>query len=179
MHRFDQLGARLRRIAIVQPVDAGEDHQMLRLDHLRDLGGQPIIVADANLLGGDRVVFVDDRQDVGREQAVDGVLGVEEARVILKVTERDQDLRDIEPVLVTDMLVRVEQQRHAAGRRRLLVAQARRVRRCADHPHPQRYRSGRAQHHLIPFFPQQGDVFQDLLHDRPARCEPCEVGEKT
>ena len=44
---------------------------MLRLHHLRDLGGKPVIVADADLFGGDRVVLVDDRHDAGLQQAMD------------------------------------------------------------------------------------------------------------
>ena len=63
-------------MAIVQAVDLGQDDEVLRIDHLRDLGRQPVVVADTDFLGGDRIVFVDDRHHPGFQQAEHGVAGV-------------------------------------------------------------------------------------------------------
>ena len=58
------LRARLGRVAIVQPLDVGEQHQQRRPQQVRHQRRQPIVVAEADLqlVDRDRVVLVDDRQ---------------------------------------------------------------------------------------------------------------------
>ena len=102
-------------------VDPGKDDEIVRPDHLGDLGRQPVVVADTDFLGGDGVVLVDDRHHVRFEQAMHRIARVEEAPVVFEIAERQQHLRDIEAEFVPHLLVGVEQQGHAAGGRRLLV----------------------------------------------------------
>ena len=47
-----------------------------RVHEVGDQGGQPVVVAEADLVGGDGVVLVDDRHDAELEQPVEGALGV-------------------------------------------------------------------------------------------------------
>ena len=53
----------------VQAVDIGEQYERVSLDHLSDQGGQAIVVAEAQLAGGHRVVLVEDRDDAEAEEA--------------------------------------------------------------------------------------------------------------
>ena len=50
------------RVAVVDAVDVGEQHQRVGPRDVGDERGEPVVVAEADLLGGDRVVLVDDRQ---------------------------------------------------------------------------------------------------------------------
>ena len=50
------------RIGGVEAVDVGQQHQQVGADHLRHAGGQPVVVAVADLLGGHGVVLVDHRR---------------------------------------------------------------------------------------------------------------------
>ena len=49
------------RVAVVQPVGVGQQHEQPGAQHQRDLGGQRVVVAERDLVGGRRVVLVDDR----------------------------------------------------------------------------------------------------------------------
>ena len=50
------------RVLVIQPVDVREQNEEVRLDRHGHDGRERIVVADAELLGGDGVVLVDDRQ---------------------------------------------------------------------------------------------------------------------
>ncbi len=61
-HHGNVLGARaLARRLVVEPVDVGEQHQEIGAHHGGDAGGEPVVVAVADLGGGDGVVLVDHR----------------------------------------------------------------------------------------------------------------------
>lgn len=98
MNRFDEFGAGFRGVAVEKAIDAGQDDEMFGLYHLGDLGGQPVVVADADFLGRDCVVFVDDRQHVRAQQPVQGILCIEEPTMILEIAQRDEDLRDVDVI---------------------------------------------------------------------------------
>ena len=55
-------------VAVVDAVDVGQKHQHVGLGDVRDQRGQPVVVAEPDLLGGHGVVLVDDRQRAEREQ---------------------------------------------------------------------------------------------------------------
>src|SRR5690606_2641546 len=61
----------------VETVNVREQHQAVGLDHGGDAGAQAIIVAIADLGGGDAVVLVDDRYCAHAEEGGDGGAGVE------------------------------------------------------------------------------------------------------
>ena len=52
----------------VEPVDVGEQHQQVGADHGGDARGEPVVVAVADLAGGDGVVLVDDGHGAQLEQ---------------------------------------------------------------------------------------------------------------
>ena len=54
------------RVGGVEAVDVGEQDQRLGQRHDRDPGREPVIVAEADLAGGHRVVLVDHRHDAQR-----------------------------------------------------------------------------------------------------------------
>ena len=56
------------RVGGVEARGVGQDHQDVGLDQVRDQRGQRVVVADADLVGHDGVVLVDDRDDAEREQ---------------------------------------------------------------------------------------------------------------
>src|SRR5581483_395466 len=57
-------------VAVIQAVDVGEQDQRVGPGDVGDQGGQPVVVAEADLFGGHGVVLVDDRQDVQFQQTV-------------------------------------------------------------------------------------------------------------
>ena len=85
------LRAVLRR-RVVEPVDVGEQHQQVRARHRGDARREAIVVAIADLVGGDGVVLVDHRHAAPFEQLGDRAARVEIAAPLLGVAERQQDL---------------------------------------------------------------------------------------
>ena len=64
------------RIRVVEAVDIGQQHQGVGADQMRHQRREPVVVAEPDLVGGHRVVLVDDRDRVQRPQPVQGALGV-------------------------------------------------------------------------------------------------------
>ena len=52
------------RIGVVEAVDVRQQHQRVGADQMGDKGREPVVVAEPDLVGGDRVVLVDDRDRV-------------------------------------------------------------------------------------------------------------------
>ena len=78
----------------VQAVDVAQQHQKVGADAAGDDGGQRVVVADGgDLIGGDGVVFVDDRQGTQLQQAGEGILDVLPAAGVLDVHAGQQNLR--------------------------------------------------------------------------------------
>ena len=175
---LDQFRAGLFRVLVVEAVDAGEDHEMIRLDHLGDFRSKTVIVAHADFLGRDRIVLVHDWQDVALQQAVDSVLGVQEALALLHILEGHEDLGDVKSELVRNLLVGIQQQRHATCGGGLLVAQSGGFRLFVEHVQAKRDSARRTQHDFISITPQFGDVFKQPLYECPARCEKVWIGKQ-
>ena len=74
----------LRR-RVVEPVDVGEQHQQVGARHGGDARGEPVVVAVADLVGGDGVVLVDHRHAAPFQQLADGRARVEIAAALLGV----------------------------------------------------------------------------------------------
>ena len=95
-HRFD-LGGDARhqrnvpgvgvggRRRVVEAVDVGQQHQQVGARHRGDAGGEAVVVAVADLGGGDGVVLVDDRHAAPFQELADGRAGVEIAPPLLGV----------------------------------------------------------------------------------------------
>ena len=90
--------ARLRR-RVVEAVDVGQQHQQVGARHGGDARREPVVVAVADLVGGDGVVLVDHRHAAPFEQLADGRARIEIAAALLGVAQGEQDLsgRDAVP----------------------------------------------------------------------------------
>ena len=101
-------GSRVR-IRGVKAVDIRQQHEAVRARHLRHARGQPVVVAVADLGGGDRVVLVDDRHRAQFEQRLERGARIQVAPAALAVLEREQHLRDRDALLFEQLLVGVRQ----------------------------------------------------------------------
>ncbi len=91
-------GARPARVAVVDAVDVREEDQKVGVDEVGDEGGEPVVVAEADLVRGDRVVLVDDREGAHREELVEGAGGVAVVGAAAHVVGGEQDLADADAV---------------------------------------------------------------------------------
>ena len=72
------------------------------LHEVRHERGETVVVAVADLVVGDGVVLVDDRDDAEVEQAAQRVAGVQVLRAHAEVVRREQHLAGEEPVRAQD-----------------------------------------------------------------------------
>ena len=109
--------------AVVEAVDVGEQDQQVGVDEVGDQRGEPVVVAEADLGGGDGVVLVDDRHDAELEQLGEGLVGVAVVGAPGHVVDGEQHLAGHDAVPGELLLVAVGQQalarptRRPAGRR--------------------------------------------------------------
>ncbi len=68
------------------------------MDEVGDEGGEPVVVAEADLVRGDRVVLVDDREGAHREEFVEGAGGVAVVGAAAHVVGGEQHLADADAV---------------------------------------------------------------------------------
>ena len=94
----DTLRATLVRRPVVERVDVGEEHEGVRVGDVRHEGGEPVVVAEADLLGRHGVVLVDDRDDAELEEPVQGALGVGVVRAPGHVVRGEEHLPHRQPV---------------------------------------------------------------------------------
>ena len=106
-------------IGIVKAVDIREQHEKVRAHHHGDAGGEPVIVAEADLVGGDRVVLVDHRHRAEPEQGRDRAARVEIAPACFGILMGEQDLRHRHLVAAEHGLIGVGEADLAARGRRL------------------------------------------------------------
>jgi len=98
LHPADPPGAGVARVEVVEPVHVRQQDQRARPDHVGDQGGQPVVVAEPDLVGGDRVVLVHHGQHAQFEQPAKGPLGVAVVRAAHEVVRGQQDLPGLYPV---------------------------------------------------------------------------------
>jgi len=110
LHALDEARFRIAiRIGRVKSIDVREQHQAVRAGHLGDAGGQAIVIAVANLGGGHRVIFVDDRNGFHRQQRFERGARIQIAGALLAVFQRQQNLRHRNAPALEQLLVRVRQ----------------------------------------------------------------------
>ncbi len=115
------------RLARVEAVDVGEQHERVGLHEVGDQRGEAIVVAEADLVGGDGVVLVHDRNDAEREQPLEGAVGVAVMAAAVQVVSREQHLADPEPVPREGHRVPLGEQQLADAGSRLLGRQVARA----------------------------------------------------
>ncbi len=87
--------------------------------------GESVVVAEADLVVGDGIVLVDDRDDAELEQAIDGAAGVQVLLADAEVERREQHLSRDDSEVGEGLLVHAHQPALADSRdrlQRLLVA---------------------------------------------------------
>jgi hypothetical protein len=86
-----------------------QDHEQIGVDEVRDERRQPVVIAEADLLDGDRVVLVDDRNHAEREQAVQRRARVEVPLATDEIVLREKDLPDLHLPARERALIRVHE----------------------------------------------------------------------
>jgi len=95
----DQFGLRVSaRVCGKQPLLIGEQQQLIGPCQNSGQRRQVIVVANLNFCGGDRIVFVNDRNDVVIQQRAQGIAGVEETLAIFHIGAGQQHLSDVNAV---------------------------------------------------------------------------------
>ena len=97
----------------VEPVDHAEDDEQGRLQQVRDHGGEPVVVAELDLVDADRVVLVDDRDGVPLEEGVERVPHVQVAGTAVEVFMGQQELCGVPAVPAQALVVGADQVRLA------------------------------------------------------------------
>lgn len=83
----------------VEAVLIGEEHQQVGFDDIGDQGGEVVVIAQADFLGADGVVFVDDRHHAVLDEGFEGVARVEVAAAVGEVLAGEQHLPDRDVVV--------------------------------------------------------------------------------
>ena len=91
-HEGDPAGPRAGRRPVVQPVHVGEQHQRARPDQVRHEGREPVVVAEADLVGGHGVVLVDHRHRAQADEAGQRGSGVQVVVAPDQVVQVEQHL---------------------------------------------------------------------------------------
>ena len=83
---MDQRGFRVgMRVGGVQAVNVAQQHQQVGVGVFGNQGTQAVVIAQGVFLGGNRVVFVDDRHSAQLDQALQRVLQVVQPVGMVKV----------------------------------------------------------------------------------------------
>jgi hypothetical protein len=122
-HFRHQRGAGLARRGGIEAVDVGQQHQAVARHHRADAGGQPVVVAIADLARRHRVVLVDHRHRGMAQQREQGGPGVEIAPALLGVGERQQHLSGDQRVAAEALLPGMGERDLAHRGRRLALLQ--------------------------------------------------------
>jgi hypothetical protein len=81
-----------RPVGVEQPRRDGEHHQRVGVDEVGHLGRERVVVAEGDLVDGDRVVLVDDGDGAARREGVEGRAGVEVPLTVGEIGVREQHL---------------------------------------------------------------------------------------
>ena len=97
------------RVGSVQTVNIRQQHEQIGVNAGRDDGRERIIVADAELCDGNRVVLVDDRNRIQLQQALDRVPEILVPDWVGDIVRRQQDLCDGVAVFGEQLVVGIHQ----------------------------------------------------------------------
>ncbi|EON24810.1 phosphoglucomutase/phosphomannomutase [Nocardioides sp. CF8] len=165
-HHRHELRTRAARGSVVEAVDVGEQDQQVGVHEVRDQRGQPVVVTEADLGGGDRVVLVDDRQDAELEQLGERLVGVAVVGAPDDVVHREEHLPGDEVVAGELLLVAVREESLPDRGRRLLGGERARALRQAQRGQPGGDRPGRDQHDLGSAGTHRGEHVDEPAHAR-------------
>ena len=112
----------LMGIGVIEAVDIGQQHQGIGPHQLGHQGGEGIVVAELDFLGGDGVVFIDDGHGAVFQQAAEGIDHVGFAAVVLHHVPGEQHLGGDVAILGKLLVVCIHQLALADGGGGLLAA---------------------------------------------------------
>lgn len=118
------------------------------MDQVGDEGGEPVVVAEPDLVGGDGVVLVDDRQGAHGQQLVERAVGVAVVGAAADVVGGEQHLADADAVPGEGGGVAGDQQALADAGGGLLPGQVAGAARQAERREPGGDRAGGDEDHL-------------------------------
>ena len=107
----------------VDALDRGQQHEQPRTAEHRDLGGERVVVAEADLVRRRRVVLVHDRNRPDGEERAERATDVDVGPPVGDLGAGEQHLRGTEAVACERLLPRALQPRLAEGRCRLQPGQ--------------------------------------------------------
>ena len=110
----------LSRICRVKPVDVRKKNEKLGTNAFSNQRRKGIVVTDLDLLGGDRVVFVDDRDHVKLEKAIERAFKILVSFFVLEVVGSQKKLSNRVVVARKELVVDVHQLALTDRCRRLL-----------------------------------------------------------
>ena len=154
------------RVTGVEAVHVAEQDQCVGMHQVRDQRGQPVVVAEPDLVGRDRVVLVDHRHDAELEQPPEGLVSVAVVTVPGDVVDGEQHLTDLEAVPPEAMRVVPHQQALTHRRRRLLGGEILRTRLQAERGQAGRDRARGDEHDFPAGQPSGGECGHQLLDPR-------------
>ena len=157
------------RVGRVEAAGVGEQDEQVRAGQHRHLGGEEVVVAEADLVGGGRVVLVDDRDDPPVEQLAQRAARVDVVGARAHVEERQQHLRGGQPAVAQQLVVDAVELALADRARRLQVLDRARADRELQQPHAAGDRAGGDDHHVDPLGVQRGDLVADALEHAGAQ----------
>ena len=162
-HRNQPRRRTLLRRRVVEAGDVGEQDQQIGARHGGDAGGEPIVVAVADLARRHRVVLVDDRHGAHRRQAAERLARVEIAAALLGVLQRQQHLAGDDAVPMQAQRPGARQRDLADRRRRLAVLELQRAALEAGDAPAERDRSRGDDQHVGAALVQRGEVVDQSL----------------
>ena len=157
------------RVGRVEPAGVGEQDEQVRAGQHRHLGGEEVVVAEADLVGGGRVVLVDDRDDAPVEQLAQRAARVDVVGARAHVEERQQHLRGGQPAVAQQLVVDAVELALADRARRLQVLDRARADRELEQPHAAGDRARGDDHHVDPLGVQRGDLVAHALEHAGAQ----------
>ena len=165
LHLGDQLGVRVvARVGGVEAVGVGQQHQRVGAEQDRHLRGEEVVVAEGDLVGGRRVVLVDDGHDPPVEQLVQRLARVQVVGARRHVEEREQHLRALHAALREHLVVRAVELALPHRRRPLELRHRRRPHRQVHQPHPSRDRARGDHHDVVARLVDPRDLAADAVH---------------
>ncbi len=157
----DELGARIDpRVGREDAARVGQEQQARGAEQDCDLGGEEVVVPERDLVGGRRVVLVDDRNDLPVEQLAQRLAGVQVVGPGAHVEERQEHLGARDAARGQQIVVDPVELALPDGARRLQLVDGPRARDLHD-AHPPGDRPARDDDRVVAALMQLGDLVAD------------------
>ncbi len=166
-HQRDQAGAGiLTRIGVEEPGHVAEQQQNIGIDQRGDHGREAIVVAEAQLVVGHDVVFVDDGDHAPLQQGQQRTSRAEIPGSACYVALRQQCLGDHQSVPGKGALIGAHETRLPHGRQHLPAGDVGTCRHLGQQAPPGRHGAGADQQDGASILPQGGDAGRDTPDKR-------------